>query len=1094
MHDTVAVIYEFPHWALIFPLVGLGAYLWLSGRSPGAACDRLAYLTGRLSLFLICFYIPLVFYTGTWRHYNVPKSLSTQFLVCLMLASWWAVKGRLRRPLSPLLLPVACFFFVMVMTTFGAVNMAESWETLLLYGAVLIHVILLGVYLRRTCDIRLFCVIINISTVVVVLYALAQWFDWAPIWRAIEGPHETVFTRKPVSTMGNENYTAEFLNITFPLAVSLLIYSWGHPFWMVMYALVVCLSTIALLYIDCNATYMGFAVGFPVMALILIWYRAIPWVHSVGFLTRSSGEPGSLQDLRRWFRRVVFALVLCVSTFAAFTASVENPLRRRMTTLITWADMDGDHMPDGAPPMIFRLECMTSAGSTIYDNLVTGLGPGNFKVIHPRYESQLERKVLGEETLARKVHNDFLYHAVEYGCFGMLGFIWMWVTAFWCAFRALRWLDWTDREDAVVGPSTRPFSLDDRRFLFFFLVGAIGGMLIALVSCNFGHTFVIPASLVLFWFIAGTTVLIYQWTRGAETTCRPVVRTARFSFAAVPSTVRWPLLLIAVLLFGSFLVRQMIGESHLRAGMSLQSANLYRGIWWFHAGDFKDPTGLAVKLQDAKDPISKYLRRHFSDNTLRLLGGYDGLTVPSESLQAALMDELNLMVRGNSFARTKLNEETLRLIEEHPEEKNLIRINRPFLEEAYPDEIAKNESKLMFGHFDDAMRTWPYQMEIFYILGRYCIDAFQLIELTRSKVEEEVNKTLASTELTPEQQAQIRVYADQEVARLLAPYGLDEVEKMDIIDLGMRALQTDVYLNPIYKWAHNNLGVLYDKRGEFEHSRRSYDRVLDIDNEQIYAHYNHGLGYLRDGQFEKAKRSFEQALVADPNKIDVLQYLGHTFMRMGDAEHAKEALDYYTYKLWDEKGEPWSPNPNLSQTLFNYYSNIGMALAGKGKTEMAVDALVRAASTGYQDAEPRDRRVVSEQLAVNLVRLGRMDDAIVVYQQMLARDDMDNTTRRNLAFLLSNQSRNEEALEAMQRVVHDEPHDWAAWYNCASLKALIGTYGNPSILADLQSAVERNQEEVRKQIVDDTVILDKLKGDPGLKAIVGEDIYLQVEK
>jgi tetratricopeptide (TPR) repeat protein len=176
------------------------------------------------------------------------------------------------------------------------------------------------------------------------------------------------------------------------------------------------------------------------------------------------------------------------------------------------------------------------------------------------------------------------------------------------------------------------------------------------------------------------------------------------------------------------------------------------------------------------------------------------------------------------------------------------------------------------------------------------------------------------------------------------------------------------------------------------------------------------------------------------------------------------------------------------------YSNIGFQLAAEGKPEMAVDALIRAGSTGYQDASPRDLRLVSEQLALNLLKLGRVDPAIAVYQQMLARDDLDNTTRRNLSFLLSRQGRNEEALQAMQRVVHDEPHDWAAWYNCASLKAVIGTYDNASILADLRNAVERNRDEASKQFVEDTLLREKLKGDPGLKEILGEEIYLQAEK
>ncbi len=977
MHDLLSVFYTFPHWLLVFPLVGLGTYLSTASDGPlRATWDRLAYLTGRLMLFTAILYIPLIFYTGTWHHYNTTKALSLEYMVLIILASWWAVKGRLRRPHSPMLLPAAYFFLIMVLTTFVAVNMAEAWETLLLYGAALVFMVLIGAFIRRPDDIRLVCIVMNITVLLVVLYALAQWFDWEPLWRAVEGPNLTGFTRKPVSFMGNENYAGEFLNLTFPLAITLLIWSWGNPAWMVMFSGIACLSMIAILYIDCNASYMGFLVGFPVMVLILISYRVLPWLHDTGLLNTARRKV-TLKEMRFWFRRLVFALILGVALVSALTASVDNPLRSRVAQLITWADFDGDHLPDGVPPMIFRLECMSSALKTTHDNVFTGIGPGNFKVIHPYYESQLERKILGKETLARKVHNDFLYHSAEHGFFGMLGWIWMWVTALWCAFRSLPVLDWTNRKKVSVGPPNQPFSLEERRFLFYFQVGAIGGMIIALISCNFGHTFVIPASLFLFWFIAGSSVLIYQWTQGEGTVCKPRQKSGPHFLTRLSSTVRWPVLLVIVLIIGSLNVRQLIGESHLRVGMT---------------------------------------KREY-------------------------------------------------------------------------DQFGE-----MFNHFDKAMEIWPYQMEIFYILGRYCIDAFQKMEDIRRGVENQVNEILASGEVTPEQEKLLRQQADQIVQQQLAQHGLDEKERMEVVDLGIRVLQTDVYLNPIYKWAHNNLGVLYDKRAAFTHSERSYDRVLDIDYEQVYAHYNHGLGYLREHQYEKARRSFEQALVADPTKTEVLQYLGHAYYNMGDLEHAKQAYDHYTYKTWDEKGLPWSPDPQTQENLFKVYFNLGVQLSQENKPQQALDSLIRAASTGYQKMTPQESRLLKEQIASNLVKLNRVNEAIEVYREMLAKEDMDNTTRRNLVLLLSHIGRNEEALEAMQRVAKDEPHDWSAWYNIATLKARVGNYSEESILSDLKKAIELDRQQVVAQLSEDQLLREALKGTPFLEGLLGDELHMEVQK
>ena len=109
----------------------------------------------------------------------------------------------------------------------------------------------------------------------------------------------------------------------------------------------------------------------------------------------------------------------------------------------------------------------------------------------------------------------------------------------------------------------------------------------------------------------------------------------------------------------------------------------------------KDPTSLTVKLRDAQDPLSQYIRTQFSLDTQKLLDEYDGANPPSEALQKALVDELNRLIQGESlydeqlFAHVTLTEETRKLIAQNPSGAALIQLNRILLEEAYPQEIAK---------------------------------------------------------------------------------------------------------------------------------------------------------------------------------------------------------------------------------------------------------------------------------------------------------------------------------------------------------------------------------------------------------------------
>ncbi|MGA1841469.1 MAG: hypothetical protein ACMUIU_12665 [bacterium] len=114
--------------------------------------------------------------------------------------------------------------------------------------------------------------------------------------------------------------------------------------------------------------------------------------------------------------------------------------------------------------------------------------------------------------------------------------------------------------------------------------------------------------------------------------------------------------------------------------------------------DLKDPTGFVVKLRDASasDPLSLFLREKFSSITQQHLSEYDKSSPPPESLQLALINELNDLIRGPSiydkdrFAHVTLSQDAQLLIEQNPEGEGLRCLNRLLLDEAYPQEIAKS--------------------------------------------------------------------------------------------------------------------------------------------------------------------------------------------------------------------------------------------------------------------------------------------------------------------------------------------------------------------------------------------------------------------
>lgn len=113
--------------------------------------------------------------------------------------------------------------------------------------------------------------------------------------------------------------------------------------------------------------------------------------------------------------------------------------------------------------------------------------------------------------------------------------------------------------------------------------------------------------------------------------------------------------------------------------------------------NIRDPASLAVRLREARDPLSQVLRRQFSSNAQRLLDEYDGTDHPSEVLQKALLDEMNRQLQGpylfdkRRFKGVSLTRETRKLARQNPQGKDLIYLNRVLLEQAYPLEIKKEE-------------------------------------------------------------------------------------------------------------------------------------------------------------------------------------------------------------------------------------------------------------------------------------------------------------------------------------------------------------------------------------------------------------------
>ena len=116
----------------------------------------------------------------------------------------------------------------------------------------------------------------------------------------------------------------------------------------------------------------------------------------------------------------------------------------------------------------------------------------------------------------------------------------------------------------------------------------------------------------------------------------------------------------------------------------------------FTLGDLKDPQGLAHRLTEHPDPLSKFLWTRFPGHSRQaVLTG-----AKPELLEQLLVDGLNGIIKEDSiyreerFSGVSLSPQTRSLIGLQLQGSLLARLNRLLLEDAYPREIVKSHGLL----------------------------------------------------------------------------------------------------------------------------------------------------------------------------------------------------------------------------------------------------------------------------------------------------------------------------------------------------------------------------------------------------------------
>jgi regulator of sirC expression with transglutaminase-like and TPR domain len=90
---------------------------------------------------------------------------------------------------------------------------------------------------------------------------------------------------------------------------------------------------------------------------------------------------------------------------------------------------------------------------------------------------------------------------------------------------------------------------------------------------------------------------------------------------------------------------------------------------------------------------------------------------------------------------------------------------------------------------------------------------------------------------------------------------------------------------------HNNLGVVYSERKNYDAAAKEYEIALDLDARLPAALYNWGNDLLRQGEYRKAIRRFSKSLRLYPTDVWTLNNRGLAYGKLGRREKARRDLE-----------------------------------------------------------------------------------------------------------------------------------------------------------------------------------------------------------
>jgi tetratricopeptide (TPR) repeat protein len=201
------------------------------------------------------------------------------------------------------------------------------------------------------------------------------------------------------------------------------------------------------------------------------------------------------------------------------------------------------------------------------------------------------------------------------------------------------------------------------------------------------------------------------------------------------------------------------------------------------------------------------------------------------------------------------------------------------------------------------------------------------------------------------------------------------------------------------------LGVCtYHQQQYWQNTTTLCEHALKVTEDNYKAHFCMADMLLKQGRIEEAIRHNNEALRIKPTCIEAINNLGAALYRAGKID---EAIGYYKRAL------------ELNFSVAEARINLAVALAAKGELADAVEHYRIALKT----ANTKDALLIHSSLGSILLKLGRFQEAVTEYREVLSASPNDPDVLNKLGYALAHTGKLDEAVREYQKTLQIKPDD-----------------------------------------------------------------------